>query len=109
MIGHPVTWIGRRVGWAEVKWNSEQDSPVEQRSKGIGLVVALLTISLLAGPLIPKFFHSFLPSFVVFVPIAILASSLLAQSSLYDHVEAVGVAPDQSLERGRHAVDDRRP
>lgn len=103
-IGHPVTWMGRLVGWAEEKWNSEQDSPVQQRSQGIALVVALLAISLFAGLLITQFFHSFLPSFVALVPIAILASSLLAQSSLYDHVEAVAAALDQSLDRGRHAV-----
>jgi hypothetical protein len=38
------------------------------------------------------------------VPIAILASSLLAQRSLYDHVDAVAAALDQSLDRGRQAV-----
>lgn len=103
-IGHPVTWMGRLIGWADESWNSEQDSPVQQRSQGIALVVALLALSLFAGLLITKFFHSFLPTFIALVPIAILASSLLAQSSLYDHVEAVAAALDQSLDRGRHAV-----
>jgi adenosylcobinamide-phosphate synthase len=103
-IGHPVTWIGRLIGWADAKWNSEQDSPVEQRSQGIALVVALLAISLLAGLMITQVFHSFLPSFIALVPIAVLASSLLAQRSLHDHVDAVAAALDQSLDRGRHAV-----
>jgi adenosylcobinamide-phosphate synthase len=99
-----VTWIGRLIAWADVRWNSEQDSPVQQRSEGIALVVALLAISLLAGLLLSKFFHSFLPSFIALVPIAILASSLLAQRSLYDHVDAVAAGLDQSVDRGRQAV-----
>ena len=103
-IGHPVTWMGRLIAWVDERWNSEQDSPVEQRSQGIALVVALLAISLIAGLLISKFFDSFLPSFIAVVPIAILASSLLAQRSLYDHVDAVAAALDQSLDRGRQAV-----
>ena len=103
-VGHPVTWMGRLIAWVDQRWNSEQDSPVQQRSQGIALVVALLAISLLAGLLILQFFDSFLPSFIAVVPVAILASSLLAQRSLYDHVDAVAAALDQSLDRGRRAV-----
>jgi adenosylcobinamide-phosphate synthase len=103
-IGHPVTWIGRLIAWADGRWNSDQDSSDERRSEGIALVVGLLAISLFAGVLISKFFHSFLPSFIALVPIAILASTLLAQRSLYDHVDAVAAALDQSLDRGRRAV-----
>jgi adenosylcobinamide-phosphate synthase len=103
-IGHPVTWIGRLIAWADGRWNSEQDSSAEQRNEGIALVVALLLISLFAGLLISEFFHSFLPSFIAMVPIAILASSLLAQRSLHDHVDAVAAALDQSVDRGRQAV-----
>lgn len=103
-IGHPVTWMGRLIAWADKRWNSEQDSPVQQRTQGIVLVVALLAISLFAGLLISSLFHSFLPPFLALVPIAILASSLLAQRSLYEHVVAVVEGLDQSLERGREAV-----
>jgi adenosylcobinamide-phosphate synthase len=103
-IGHPVTWMGRLIAWADKRWNSEQGSPVEQRTHGIMLVVVLFAISLFAGLLISKFFHSFLPSFLALIPVAILASSLLAQRSLYEHVEAVAVALDKSLDSGREAV-----
>lgn len=103
-IGHPVTWMGRLIAWADERWNSEQDSPVQQRTQGIVLVVALLAISLFAGLLVSKFFHSFLPAVIALVPIAIVASSLLAQRSLHDHVDAVAAALDQSLDRGRQAV-----
>ena len=104
-IGHPVTWMGRLIAWADERWNSEQDSPVQQRSQGIALVVALLAISLFTGLLISKFFHSFLPSFIAVVPIAILASSLPAQRSLDEHVRAVAAALDEGgLAAGRKAV-----
>ncbi|WP_428671484.1 adenosylcobinamide-phosphate synthase CbiB [Reyranella sp.] len=103
-IGHPVTWLGRLIAWADARWNSQQDPPAQQRSQGIALVVTLLAISLFAGLLISQFFHSFLPSFLALVPIAILTSSLLAQRSLYDHVDAVAAGLDQSLDRGRQAV-----
>jgi adenosylcobinamide-phosphate synthase len=103
-IGHPVTWMGRLIAWADERWNSEHDSPDQQRTRGIALVVALLAISLFVGVLISQLFQSFLPSFLAVVPIAILASSLLAQRSLHDHVEAVAAALDQSVERGRQAV-----
>jgi adenosylcobinamide-phosphate synthase len=103
-IGHPVTWMGRLIAWVDGRWNSEQDSPEQQRTQGIALVIVLLAISLFAGLLISQFFHSFLPSFIALVPIAILASSLLAQRSLHDHVEAVAAALDQDLDRGRQAV-----
>jgi adenosylcobinamide-phosphate synthase len=96
--------MGRLIAWADKRWNSEQDSPVQQRTQGIVLVVALLAISLFAGLLISSLFHAFLPSFLALVPIAIVASSLLAQRSLYEHVVAVVEGLDQSLERGREAV-----
>jgi len=103
-IGHPVTWMGRLIAWADGRWNSQQESPAEQRSQGIALVVVLLAVSLVAGVLIAKLFHSLLPSFLAIVPIAIVASSLLAQRSLDDHVDAVAAGLDQSLDRGRRAV-----
>lgn len=103
-IGHPVTWMGRLIAWADERWNSEHDSPVQQRTQGIVLVVALLAISLFIGLLISQFFHSFLPPFIALAPIAILASSLLAQRSLYDHVAAVAAALDRSLDHGRETV-----
>lgn len=103
-IGHPVTWMGRLIAWADNRWNSEQDSPVQQRTQGIVLVVVLLAISLFAGLLISKFFQSFLPPLLAVVPIAIVASSLLAQRSLYEHVDAVAAGLDKSLASGREAV-----
>ena len=103
-IGHPVTWMGRLIAWGDERWNSEHDSPVEQRTQGIVLVAILVAMGLFIGLLISQFFLSFLPSFVALIPVSILASSLLAQRSLCDHVDAVAAALDQSLDSGREAV-----
>src|SRR5580692_7134664 len=83
-IGHPVTWIGRLIAWVDNRWNSEEDSAVQQRVLGI-----MLTGGLLIGLILSRLFEAFLPPLAALVPIAILASSLVAQKSLHDHVEAV--------------------
>src|SRR5881394_3266078 len=79
LIGHPVTWMGALIAWADRTWNSEADSPVWQRTHGIVLMVVLVLGGLIAGLLISQFFHSFLPSLLALIPLAILASSLVAQ------------------------------
>src|SRR6185437_15329691 len=91
-IGHPVTWIGRLIAWADQRWNSEEDTAVQQRVRGIMLLVSLMTLGLLVGLVISRLFQAFLPPLVALVPVAILASSLVAQRSLHQHVEAVAVA-----------------
>jgi len=103
-IGHPVTWIGRLIAWADQRWNSEEDTAVQQRVRGIMLLVSLMTLGLLVGLVISRLFQAFLPPLVALVPVAILASSLVAQRSLHQHVEAVAVALGQGLEAGRASV-----
>ena len=88
-IGHPVTWIGRLIAWADNRWNSEEDTDVQQRVRGIMLTATLVIGGLLIGLLISRLFEVFLPPLVALVPIAILATSLVAQKSLHEHVEAV--------------------
>ena len=103
-IGHPVTWMGALIAWADRTWNSQEDSAVWQRTHGIVLMIVLVLASLIAGLLIQQFFHSFLPSLLALIALAILASSLVAQRSLYEHVEAVADALAVSIERGRASV-----
>jgi len=103
-IGHPVTWIGRLIAWADNRWNSDEVTDVQQRVRGIMLTATLVIGGLLIGLLISRLFYAFLPPLVALVPIAILATSLVAQKSLHEHVEAVAEALGQSLEAGRDAV-----
>jgi adenosylcobinamide-phosphate synthase len=103
-IGHPVTWIGRLIAWADNRWNSEEDSAVQQRVRGIMLLVSLVTLGLLIGLAVSRLFQAFLPPLVALLPIALVASSLVAQKSLHDHVEAVAEALNLGLEKGRASV-----
>jgi adenosylcobinamide-phosphate synthase len=104
VIGHPVTWMGAVIAWADRTWNSEEESPVWQRTHGVVLMIVLVIVSMVIGLAISQLFHSFLPSLLAMIPVAILASSLVAQRSLYEHVEAVADALGTSLEKGRESV-----
>jgi adenosylcobinamide-phosphate synthase len=103
-IGHPVTWIGRLIAWADRQWNSEAEPAVQQRVRGIMLTVSLVTLGLVIGLVVSRLFHAVLPPWLALLPIAILATSLVAQNSLHRHVEAVAEALGRGLDSGRAAV-----
>ena len=97
--------MGRLIAWADKTWNSEDDSPVEQRMHGIAFVVLLVVLSLLVGFIIVRLCDLFLPPLLALLLSAVLASSLLAQRSLYAHVQAVADAlGSKGLAAGREAV-----
>jgi adenosylcobinamide-phosphate synthase len=102
-IGHPVTWIGRLIAWADERWNSAEPGP-QQRLRGIMLLSVLVIGSLLIGLVIARLFQVLLPPPLPLLLVAILASSLIAQRSLHDHVEAVAEALAKGVEPGREAV-----
>jgi adenosylcobinamide-phosphate synthase len=97
-IGHPVTWLGALL--------SRLDR-TQYRTRLTGLL-ALLT--LLAASVGPAFFVQYLalmwlPRAAALALLAVLASTLLAQRSLFVHVRAVAVALERDgLEAGRNAV-----
>ncbi len=101
-IGHPVTWIGRIVAALEQSLNRAQDSAAVQRAKG--LVALLILIAIVAA------ITSLVTIVLARVPaglllLAVVASTLLAQRSLYAHVADVATALDQhGLEAGRKSV-----
>ncbi|MBZ9676015.1 adenosylcobinamide-phosphate synthase CbiB [Mesorhizobium sp. ES1-1] len=102
-IGHPVTWIGRLISFLDLKLNRATDPDALRRQRG---VQALLVIVLVPG-VIGLFMQIFLLWFVPLglVVAALLATSLLSQKSLHDHVEAVADALDSGgLAMGRVAV-----
>jgi len=104
-IGHPVTWIGRLIAWCDRAWNSDEDSPTEQRTQGIYLVLVLVAVSLLAGLIFSRLCYLLLPELLALLAIAILACTLLAQHSLHAHVQAVADAlGSKGLVAGREAV-----
>ena len=101
-IGHPVTWIGRLIDALDRKLNRDQDPPATQRAKGIVAVLILITVVGGIASLIWLVLGR-LP--LGFILLAAVASTLLAQDSLYRHVADVADALEHDgLEAGRKTV-----
>jgi adenosylcobinamide-phosphate synthase len=101
-IGHPVTWIGVLISWLDQRLNKESEDEEARRKAGalalgITLVVAI-GASVLMMALLPRGLLGTLLT-------VILASTLLAQKSLHEHVEAVADALENGgLGPGRATV-----
>jgi adenosylcobinamide-phosphate synthase len=101
-IGHPVTWIGRLIEALERVLNRREDSPAVQRAKGIVALLILIAI-VRAIALLIALGLAHLP--FGFVLLGVLASTLLAQRSLYKHVADVAAALEHDgLEAVRKTV-----
>ena len=96
-IGHPVEWIGKLISKLEADLNRGSD----KRLKGVAAIVLLL---LIVG--VPAIILSTLLAQVKFgwVIEAILATTLIAQHSMHEHVSAVAKGLNISLGGGRKAV-----
>ncbi len=101
-IGHPVTWIGRLIGWLDCTMNRDGADAETRRRWGavamllilgiVGLTAFLLELTLLLLPF-------------GLIAVAIVASALLAQRSLFIHVASVADALDEGgVDAGRMAV-----
>ena len=101
-VPHPVVFFGRLVGLLDRTLNRETATRFARRLSGIAAVILLVTLT--AGP-------AWLLSWGLsvtpwgWVVEAILASTLIAQQSLYTHVAAVASALEtEGLAGGRRAV-----
>ena len=101
-IGHPVTWIGKLIGALDRRWNRDGDDPERRRALGILCVLALI---LVVGAVSWVLQRGLLALPLGVVALAVLASALLAQRSLHQHVAAVADALERDgLAAGRAAV-----
>ena len=97
-IGHPVTWIGRLIGALDRGLNKESAAQA-------GGTVAVLVLLLVVGAIATLLQRALLTLPFGFLIIAVLASTLLAQRSLYRHVADVADALDkEGVTAGRRAV-----
>ena len=102
VIGHPVTWMGRLIGWLDAGLNRPGASFGVRRLAGVAAMLILIGAVGGVTGLIEFALPSSWPGFVVLV---LLCASLPAQRSLDSHVRAVADALDQEgLEGGRRAV-----
>jgi adenosylcobinamide-phosphate synthase len=101
-IGHPVTWIGRLIGTLDAAWNRPGGDPATRRALGIVCVMLLI---LAAGAVSWGLQRGLLALPGGIIALAVLASTLLAQRSLYAHVARVADALEHhGLAAGRAAV-----
>ncbi len=101
-IGHPVTWIGRLIGLLDRMLNHESMRDASRRAAGVAAVLILIVV--VAGLAFALERSLLLLPFGI-VAAAIVASTLIAQRSLYQHVVRVAEALEQNgLAAGRVAV-----
>ena len=101
-IGHPVTYIAAWLSFLEARLNRASADARQKRWRGVIALSALL----LATALISMAIVAIMPAGLAGTLLtAILASSLIAQRSLYSHVADVASALErQDLAAGRIAV-----
>ena len=101
-IGHPVTWMGRLIGFLDDTLNHDRMSSASRRAAGLlSLAIVIGTTGATARLLEEGLFR--VPFGIIMAALA--ASTLLAQRSLHDHVARVATALEQGgLAAGRRAV-----
>src|SRR3974390_2187119 len=109
-IGHPVTWLGRVVEVLDRGFNREALSGSARRAAGAAAIVLIVCVAGMVGYAAEFVLFSWPLSWLLAWPLgtvalAVLASALIAQRSLYDHVRRVADALEQNdLPAAREAV-----
>ena len=104
-IGHPVAWIGAPIGWFDRNANRPELSEKLRLRNGVLALGCVLLAACIPAALLQLALRARLPRPAADALLSAMASPLLAQRSLHDHVAAVGEALEQrGLEAGRRAV-----
>jgi adenosylcobinamide-phosphate synthase len=102
-IGHPVTWIGALIAQLDRRFNRETASFAMRRAAGALALTLLLIVVFTAAWASTLLCRSLGP--LGLLPLALIASSLIAQRSLHEHVAAVADGLERDgLAGGRKAV-----
>jgi adenosylcobinamide-phosphate synthase len=102
IISHPVTWFGKLIACLDKTLNRAADTDRQRRIWGVVALVVLVLVPAAIAFAVETVLWEIPLGFVV---IAMLASTLLSQKSLADHVKAVADAlDDDGLPAGRKAV-----
>lgn len=101
-LAHPVTVIGRAITLLDRALNREAWSPARRQGAGVATILLLVTASLLLGYAIEAIIPRGLAGNIA---LGLLASTLIAQKSLYQHVARVRSAFETGgLKAAREAV-----
>ncbi|AOO80637.1 adenosylcobinamide-phosphate synthase CbiB [Bosea vaviloviae] len=102
-IGHPVTWLGALIAALDDSLNRETASYAARKAAGLAALVILLCATIAFASTVTRLCLALGP--LGLLPLALLASTLLAQRSLYEHVADVAEGLEQGgLSKGRKAV-----
>ena len=106
-VGHPVTWIGRLISFIDRGLNRATASDRTRRLCGVLALVVIVAVPALIAYAVERVLLLHALGFFVVI---LLATTLLAQKSLADHVEAVARGLDRRIAGGSEGrLDDRRP
>ena len=83
---HPVVWIGNGIGWLERRLNRATWPSQRRKLAGVVTIVLLVAMALLIGALLTDLLHG---HWIGLIVEALIASVLIAQRSLYQHVARV--------------------
>lgn len=101
-LAHPVAIIGRAIAALDRALNRETWSPARRKGVGIAAILLLVIAALLVGYAVEEMIPRGLAGNIV---LGLLASTLIAQKSLYQHVARVRAAFDTGgLAAARDAV-----
>ncbi len=100
-IGHPVTWMGRLITMLENRLNHGTDAEARRRWGAVAMLALLVVVAVVA--FVIEGLLLLLPFGLI--ALALVASTLLAQRSLFVHVARVADALDEGgVTAGREAV-----
>ncbi|PYD59393.1 cobalamin biosynthesis protein CobD [Novacetimonas maltaceti] len=103
-IGHPVMWVGHLIGGLDRRLNRDTDCDRVRYRNGFVAMSVIATLPCAAVALAQVLASRRLPPPVAIIAGGLLASSLSAQRSLWEHVRAVSIAARQGLPQARVAV-----
>lgn len=100
-LPHPVVWLGRFVSWGETRLNQPSFSSVRSFWLGGGLCIGVLAVTAGVAWQIHQWCSALPYGWLLEM---LVASTLIAARSLYQHVRAVQKGLDEDLQSGRLAV-----
>lgn len=100
-ISHPVVWMGELISFLDQRLNKPGVSPAEGRMRGAAALFLLIAATFFPAYVLADILSNWRLGWFVEV---LLATTLIAQKSLKDHVLAVHAALGKSLPEARRAV-----
>src|ERR1051325_1822841 len=83
-VGHPVTWFGRLIAFLDLRLSRDTDSDAQRRRRGMQALLVFVVVPALTSFAVKILLWQLFPAGMIIT--AILASSLLSQKSLTEHV-----------------------